>query len=433
MASTTHKINWNTDPSPISNPLSALVPISDGHGGTIGLQLIATGPPRKPNQPVVIFESGFGGDAYEFATVMRIVAEMGIIRCFAYNRMGTQESGLRSDFKEDFEELMRAKENSPRSVNEEEANVRRKENQGYEEPQQEGSKENILGTGTPITAMDCVKDLTSLLATAEIPGPYITVAHSWGGVLMCQFLALKNPPIFLSDSDYLLSTKLSSSNDLHDRVLGMVFIDANQESSHDHRDIRKLLSILQSMTGAIDQRKLLNYESRCVREGGMTASEWAKCNDEESWPAEWNIKKQIIFGGIISGWEDSFSTLKSYQILNKVENGFEPPLTFYDPKTGRKKEGFVSAICGKLNQHETQATYDEAVKRGLGTDEEREWCRDLIESVGDKEREMQKGFLKLARIGNFIDAEKSGHSVHCSEPELVAREIKWVVEQLDKA
>lgn len=61
--------------------------------------------------------------------------------------------------------------------------------------------------------------------------------------------------------------------------------------------------------------------------------------------------------------------------------------------------------------------------------------RDLIDSLGDEERERQKGFMKLAREdrGRFLDAEKSGHYVHRTELELVIAEIKRIVEELQNS
>lgn len=431
MTSNSDSINWNTDPAPVARPLSSLVTIPDSHGGSHGLHLIATGPPRKPYQPVAIFEAGFGGDAHEFATVIRMVAEMGIIRCFTYNRMGMRESELRSDFKEDFEQLTKAEEEGA-------GPVEKDDRSGKEESKvPENSQEDEIKGQSPeksITAMDCARELEALLIAAEIPGPYIIVAHSWAGIIMCQLLALKNPPIPLSGSKETPSIDLSYSKDQYDRIVGMIFIDANQESSHDSKDIYQLISLSQ-VIDQIDQSELLDYKTRCVREDGVTESEWTKVHDEKSWPLEWNIKKQMMFGGIIAGWNDSILTLKSYQILKRAENGFEPPLTFFDPVTGQKRGGFVSAIFARKTKEEAQAVYDEMIRRGLGSDEQREWLRNLIDSEGEKDRKMQKGFLKLAGEGRgrFVDAEESGHSVHMFEPELVAHEIRWVLGELEKA
>lgn len=247
---------------------------------------------------------------------------------------------------------------------------------------------------------------------------------------MCQFLALRNPPIPLTPPK---DGQRGLNWNPHAQVVGMVFIDANQESSHDNRDINQLIA-LDAILGPLNQNRLLDYETRCIRPGGMTYNEWMKCNDERFWPVEWKIKKQIMVGGMIRGWDESISTLKSHQILKQPENGYEPALTFLDPLSGKKKGGYVIALFGVLNKDESQLLYEEAVKRGYGTEEQLALFRDLIESVGEPEREMQRGFMKLAAEGNgrFADATKSAHNVHRTEPELVAGEIRWIVEQLEK-
>jgi len=248
---------------------------------------------------------------------------------------------------------------------------------------------------------------------------------------MCQLLVLKNPPIPLNESQPNVTS--SDPRDPNDRIVGMIFIDANQESSHDKRNIHRMMSAFQA-TSSIDQNKIFDYKARCVRSGGMTETEWRKCNDEKFWPLEWHLKSRIMVGAVVAAWDESISTLKSFEILKRVENGFEPALTFNDPVTGKRKGGYVSAIWGKLQQEESQLLYDEAVKLGLGTEEERASLRILIDTLGNDERENQKGFMKLAQEGRgrFVDAEKSAHHVQKTEPELVAQEIRWVMEELAK-
>ena len=44
----------------------------------------------------------------------------------------------------------------------------------------------------PRTVADSVVDLNTLLMAAEVPGPYVLVAHSWGGMI-AQLYARSHP------------------------------------------------------------------------------------------------------------------------------------------------------------------------------------------------------------------------------------------------
>jgi len=43
---------------------------------------------------------------------------------------------------------------------------------------------------------------------------------------------------------------------------------------------------------------------------------------------------------------------------------------------------------------------------------------------------LQRDQLKLSKRGRIVFAEKSGHNVDLTEPDLIAEEVKWVLEQL---
>jgi hypothetical protein len=45
---------------------------------------------------------------------------------------------------------------------------------------------------------------------------------------------------------------------------------------------------------------------------------------------------------------------------------------------------------------------------------------------------VQKDIFKQSIKGYFLEAEQSGHSVHLSEPQVIAEAVKWTLENLSE-
>ncbi|NJN14869.1 MAG: alpha/beta hydrolase [Oscillochloris sp.] len=127
-----------TPPTPIpATPTSAPATSSAGLRVDIGgrsLQLYCSGP-QNPGDPTVILESGLGGDHSSWELVQPALADQ--MRVCSYDRA----------------------------------------NLGASDP-----------APAPRTADDAAADLHGLLAAAEIPGPYLIAAHSFGGLLARVFV-----------------------------------------------------------------------------------------------------------------------------------------------------------------------------------------------------------------------------------------------------
>jgi hypothetical protein len=76
--------------------------------------------------------------------------------------------------------------------------------------------------------------------------------------------------------------------------------------------------------------------------------------------------------------------------------------------------------------------YNAGVKAGNGTEDERARYRALLETWEQKEVAVQQDFFKLSTKGHFWQAERSGHCVHLSEPQLIAEAVKWTLENLSE-
>jgi pimeloyl-ACP methyl ester carboxylesterase len=52
----------------------------------------------------------------------------------------------------------------------------------------------------------------------------------------------------------------------------------------------------------------------------------------------------------------------------------------------------------------------------------------MLEGMAKKEDMLQRERLKLSSVSHFVQLEKPGHSVILEEPEVIAEEVKWVLE-----
>jgi len=121
--------NWNTD------NISGLVSI-----GTHSLFLSASGPPRtSSSSPAVIIEAGGGSNQIPYPALQRLLTPFS--RVYTYDRSGFGLS-----------------QSSPLIRN----------------------------------ASSMASELASLLDSASIPGPYILIAHSYGGIISREILALRD-------------------------------------------------------------------------------------------------------------------------------------------------------------------------------------------------------------------------------------------------
>ncbi|HEU0182622.1 MAG TPA: alpha/beta hydrolase [Agromyces mariniharenae] len=60
----------------------------------------------------------------------------------------------------------------------------------YDRPgteQMEGEPSRSTDVPQPTTSQDAASDLAALLAAAEVPGPYVVVGHSWGGMIAATY------------------------------------------------------------------------------------------------------------------------------------------------------------------------------------------------------------------------------------------------------
>ncbi|KAG4428602.1 hypothetical protein IFR05_015913 [Cadophora sp. M221] len=322
MAQHTRNIDWSTGSK------SALVSI-----GTHSLHLCISGPIHPPNTPLVVLMTGHSSSTLEWAALIPLITPFA--RILTYDRSGLGQSETK-----------------------------------YPPP-------------TITTAVSVAQELSALLKSAEIPPPYIMLAHSWGGVLAREFL-------HLHPTD----------------VMGMVFVDANSE--HTFADPSTFpypyMNAVQGSVSYIEATSLAR-DTILSREQGMAVIR------ENSRPGHLEAEKAEAAG--FHG--EDFDVLKAKRQLETHALGNWP----------------VSVIHAN-GARDFQTVYDAGVAAGNGTEEERRLFREFIADAVENGGKRAKKILELSsdeRLSRFRETKKSGHNVQMLEPELIAEEVRWVLEQ----
>lgn len=294
--------------------------------GTHSLFLSASGPSRIPGFPAVILEAGSGSNHLGYAAIARHVSAFA--RIYTYDRSGLGLSEV--------------------------------------SPSQRD-------------AATLAAELSSLLKMAGISGPYVMVAHSYGGIIAREFLELKK-----------------------EEVVGMVLVDTNHERSWE----LKLCPFeeLGIMFKGLDEIEVLGLKET----NRLTAEEWDAFVTDESGDSKARMKE-------INAVHQSHTNLLAKMQLDRQVLGKRP----------------LSVIKGS-KQKEFMKLYEAGVKRGNGTEELREFVKNAIERLGPLDEELTRDQLRLSQNNRYVYAKNSGHEVELTEPELVAGEVKWVLGEIDK-
>jgi len=296
--------------------------------GTHSLALYTHGPePSSSKDPVVLFISGVASDALNWQAVVRLLSPSQL-RSYTYDRSGYRNS-----------------ESSPLVP----------------------SAENIA------------REL-SLLIEKAIPNPLICVGHSWAGVLISEFLALKGA----------------------DRIAGLVLVDANHETAP------LVMNVNDPILWA-------------VAAGVEPYSAWGVEADHKLTQDEWNVFRAAETTDrfkLIAQKEDLEQYLPSFETLRNKELGKKQPLVGDKP---------VYVIAGTRSR-DWSGLYLAGVAKGNGTEEQRSHVRDLIRTVDEKNNSLMKEFLKLSTKSKLVTATKSGHFVQMTQPDIVVNGVKWVLD-----
>ncbi|KAK3307180.1 Alpha/Beta hydrolase protein [Chaetomium strumarium] len=300
--------------------------------GTHSLALYTHGPePTSPTDPVVLFISGIASDALNWQAVVRLLGPTQL-RSYTYDRSGYRNS-----------------ECSP----------------------------------LPPSAETIALELSLLISHAPIANPLILVGHSWAGVLIHEYMALRK------------GTK---------QIAGVVLVDANHETAPLVLDVNDPV-LWGVMASGVEPYAAWGVEA----EHKLTREEWDAFK-----AAEATEKYRVV----ASQEEEHY--LPSFEALRRKELRKRQPLLGDRP---------VYVIAGKRSR-DWSGLYKAGVARGNGTEEQRRYVRGLIERVDVKTEGLMREFLKLSTKSELVFASRSGHFVQLTEPELVVDGVRWVVDNL---
>jgi pimeloyl-ACP methyl ester carboxylesterase len=295
--------------------------------GSHTLHLYASGPDRKAEEPVAIIIQGLATSIKAFAAVRRLITPF--IRTYSYDRTGFGKSDTSS-----------------------------------KKP----------------TSITIAAELNLLLQNAEICPPYILVAHSWGGILAREFIALR-------------------PND----VAGLVLVDANQEHKLGVLDWR--VRPIRVIKGDLDHLEVTGV----CKNHKLTIEEWREYQEDE------NSKKhqKQAFAEWVE-YAESFKTLVTKRQLNRT-----PPFLGDQP---------ICVVMGR-SKSDYEKLYAAGVKAGNGSEQDRAAFLDILKTWEEKDSRLQMEQLSLSSNSRSIVAKESGHNVHLTQPEVVAEATRWVFEE----
>ncbi|KAH8811057.1 Alpha/Beta hydrolase protein [Xylogone sp. PMI_703] len=245
-----------------------------------------------------------------------------------------------------------------------------------------GRSESPPNPPDAISAVSIATDLDTLLKNAGVNPPYIILCHSRGGITSREFLHLR-------------------PND----VVGIVFVDANQENTFLHHE-NFPPPCFDIMMAGIDYWEVVGIKA----DTPLSEEEFQAVLDVQRKPS--TAVTQAAEEAGAKG--DSRVLAAKQQLQNQVMQN--RPISVIHANTAR----------------DFQRMYEAGVKAGNGSEKDREEFREIIEFWKATSTVRAKEILSLSSVHRFRDTSKSGHNVQLLEPELIVDEVKWVLSHLVK-
>ena len=89
----------------------------------------------------------------------------------------------------------------------------------------------------------------------------------------------------------------------------------------------------------------------------------------------------------------------------------------------------LSVIRGH-RERDFRKLYKAGVAKGKGTREQQQAIQETLDRMEVLDIELAKDQMRLSKRSRYVVAESSGHEVQAIQPEMVAEEIRWVLESL---
>ena len=229
------------------------------------------------------------------------------------------------------------------------------------------------------TAMNIAYELDLLLKYANIDPPFVIVAHSWGGIISREFLALR-------------------TDDIH----GMIFVDANQERTLEVLDWRKLA--MSDVLAGVNA----NEATGLLQSHHLTSEEWAIYQNEEN--SEKHQKQATLE---FAEYPHTFSPLATKRQLCR-----SLPLLGSRP------------LC--VIKGDSKSDFEKLLRAGLahgnGNEASIAAFRETLDSWDEKDQSLQLETQTLSSVSKYVEIRGSGHNVHLTSPHAIVDGVRWVLE-----
>ena len=224
-----------------------------------------------------------------------------------------------------------------------------------------------------VAAAECY----ALLKAVQVSPPYILVGHSYGSIIAREFLDLYTPS-----------------------VAGMVLADSATELMYEVFSEPLPGADMAAIAEGIDVVKLTHLR------------EESKLTDKE--------------------WEGAIEAIERTAPASNAEDcrGSGRPLA-------RKRQFQMQALghqplsvirCNTANDY--RVVYEAGVEAGNGTEEQRAGARKFIETWELYDDELRAAQLRLSSKCRYKHIADCGHDIAIRRPEVIAKEVRWVLDQL---
>ena len=296
---------------------------------TSRIYLSVRGPPRALGKPVVLCESGAAMSGNCWIAVARLLEPH--VRVFYYDRAGTGRSSMSS--------LSRS-------------------------------------------ASNMAAELSELLRVADIPPPYITLGHSYAGIITREFLARCSPG----------------------EIVGMLFVDGNQEKTHQTIEIP--FDATNALMVDLDFLEVTGFNQTHK----LTSEEYKMVFQDETTPS----------------FPNTFDEEKDHFAVSCAE--LEEKRQFENKPMGKYP---VTVIKGNSLRDWTLMC-DAAKAKNVGTEEQRKEVEEFLGRVEAFDEHLQREVLLLSEDSRWVQAENSGHLAQMTDPQLVADEVLKIVKAVEQ-
>ena len=237
--------------------------------------------------------------------------------------------------------------------------------------------------------VNIAKELRLLLSAAVIQPPYLLVMHSMGGLPGREFLHL-----YPSD------------------VAGMVFVDTITENNYKTRP-KELPRTMRAMCDGLDMSFAWTERKPAMTDDELRETLAAAGTKGDHRTEDVKTREDTAAMAEVQNLIPSSDALAEKAQFDTVPLGDKP----------------VSVIKGDA-PGEFRKSIDIAIAAGRGTANERTMMDEYLATADGVMLSLQFKQLRLSRNSRLVEARHSWHNVHWYEPALIAREVKWCLNEI---